>query len=57
MLVKTMQKVKSPFTVYAVFTVQAETGLKGAKTVPILLIPIGLLRQMLPFPEITRALI
>lgn len=32
MLVKTMQKIKSPFTVYAVFTVQEEVGLKGAKT-------------------------
>ena len=32
MLVKTMQQVKSPFTIYAVFTVQEEVGLKGAKT-------------------------
>ncbi|MDD1701459.1 MAG: M42 family metallopeptidase [Methanoregula sp.] len=32
MLIKTMQKMKSPFTVYAVFTVQEEVGLKGAKT-------------------------
>ncbi|MFA5254852.1 MAG: M42 family metallopeptidase [Methanoregula sp.] len=32
MLIKTMQKVKSPFTIYAVFTVQEEVGLKGAKT-------------------------
>lgn len=31
MLVKTMQEVKSPFTIYAVFTVQEEVGLKGAK--------------------------
>lgn len=32
MLVKTMQEVKSPNTIYAVFTVQEEVGLKGAKT-------------------------
>lgn len=32
MLVRTMQEVKSPFTIYAVFTVQEEVGLKGAKT-------------------------
>ena len=32
MLVKTMQEVKSPLTIYAVFTVQEEVGLKGAKT-------------------------
>ncbi|MCU0633101.1 MAG: M42 family metallopeptidase [Methanolinea sp.] len=32
MLIKTMQEVKSPFTLYAVFTVQEEVGLKGAKT-------------------------
>jgi len=32
MLVRTMQGVKSPFTIYAVFTVQEEVGLKGAKT-------------------------
>jgi len=32
MLIKTMQEVRSPFTVYAVFTVQEEVGLKGAKT-------------------------
>lgn len=32
MLIKTMQKMKSPSTVYAVFTVQEEVGLKGART-------------------------
>lgn len=32
MLIKTMQEVRSPFTIYAVFTVQEEVGLKGAKT-------------------------
>ena len=32
MLVKTMQQVKSPFTIYAVFTVQEEVSIKGAKT-------------------------
>lgn len=31
MLIKTMQEVRSPFTIYAVFTVQEEVGLKGAK--------------------------
>jgi endoglucanase len=32
MLIKTLQKVKSPFTIYGVFTVQEEVGLKGART-------------------------
>jgi endoglucanase len=32
MLIKAMQKMKSPSTVYAVFTVQEEVGCKGAKT-------------------------
>jgi endoglucanase len=32
LLVKTLQEVKSPFTIYGVFTVQEEVGLKGAKT-------------------------
>ncbi|MDD1718358.1 MAG: M42 family metallopeptidase [Methanoregulaceae archaeon] len=31
-LIKTMQQLDSPFTVYAVFTVQEEVGLKGART-------------------------
>jgi len=31
MLIKAMQQMKSPHTVYAVFTVQEELGLKGAK--------------------------
>jgi putative aminopeptidase FrvX len=33
MLIKTLQTVKSPHTIYGVFTVQEEVGLKGAKTV------------------------
>jgi len=32
LLVKTLQQVRSPFTIYGVFTVQEEVGLKGAKT-------------------------
>jgi putative aminopeptidase FrvX len=32
LLIKTMQQLDSPFTVYGVFTVQEEVGLKGAKT-------------------------
>jgi endoglucanase len=32
MLIKTLQQIDSPFTVYGVFTVQEEVGLKGAKT-------------------------
>ena len=32
MLIKTMKEVKSPLTIYAVFTVQEEVGLKGART-------------------------
>ncbi len=32
LLVKTMQQVSSPHTIYAVFTVQEEVGLKGART-------------------------
>jgi endoglucanase len=32
LLIKTMQKLDSPFTVYGVFTVQEEVGLKGART-------------------------
>lgn len=31
-LIRTMQQVRSPFTVYGVFTVQEEVGLKGART-------------------------
>lgn len=32
LLVRTLQLVKSPFTIYGVFTVQEEVGLKGART-------------------------
>jgi endoglucanase len=32
MLIRTMQTVKSPLTIYGVFTVQEEVGLKGART-------------------------
>jgi putative aminopeptidase FrvX len=32
MLIKTLQIVKSPLTIYGVFTVQEEVGLKGART-------------------------
>ena len=32
MLIKTLQEERSPYTVYGVFTVQEEVGLKGAKT-------------------------
>lgn len=32
MLIKTLQTMKSPLTVYGVFTVQEEVGLKGART-------------------------
>ena len=32
MLIKTLKKMKSPFTIYGVFTVQEEVGLKGART-------------------------
>ncbi len=32
MLIRTMQQLQSPHTVYAVFTVQEEVGLKGART-------------------------
>jgi len=32
MLIKTLKEVKSPLTIYAVFTVQEEVGLKGART-------------------------
>jgi endoglucanase len=32
LLIKTMQQLDSPFTVYGVFTVQEEVGLKGART-------------------------
>lgn len=31
-LIKTLQELKTPFTVYGVFTVQEEVGLKGART-------------------------
>ncbi|MDD3621205.1 MAG: M42 family metallopeptidase [Methanofollis sp.] len=33
MLIETLKKVESPHTIYGVFTVQEEVGLKGAKTV------------------------
>ena len=32
MLIKTLKAVESPFTIYGVFTVQEEVGLKGART-------------------------
>ncbi len=32
MLIKTLKEVKSPLTIYGVFTVQEEVGLKGART-------------------------
>lgn len=32
LLIKTMKKVRSPHTIYGVFTVQEEVGLKGART-------------------------
>lgn len=32
MLIKTLQEVRSPLTIYGVFTVQEEVGLKGART-------------------------
>jgi len=32
MLIRTLQQMKSPHTIYGVFTVQEELGLKGAKT-------------------------
>jgi endoglucanase len=32
MLIKTLKEVKSPFTIFGVFTVQEEVGLKGART-------------------------
>jgi len=32
MLIKTLKEVESPFTIYGVFTVQEEVGLKGART-------------------------
>ncbi|MFA4859878.1 M42 family metallopeptidase [Methanoregula sp.] len=32
MLIKTLQEVKSPLTIFGVFTVQEEVGLKGART-------------------------
>jgi putative aminopeptidase FrvX len=32
MLIKTLKNVESPFTIYGVFTVQEEVGLKGART-------------------------
>jgi len=32
LLIKTLQKLESPFTIYGVFTVQEEVGLKGART-------------------------
>jgi len=32
MLIRTLQEAKSPYTIYGVFTVQEEVGLKGAKT-------------------------
>jgi putative aminopeptidase FrvX len=32
LLIKTLQQVDSPFTIYGVFTVQEEVGLKGART-------------------------
>lgn len=39
MLIKTMQQLDSPFTVYGVFTVQEEVGLKGARTSAYMLDP------------------
>ena len=39
MLIKAMKAVKSPHTLYAVFTVQEEVGLKGARTSSYLLDP------------------
>jgi len=38
-LIKTMQQLDSPFTVYGVFTVQEEVGLKGARTSAYMLDP------------------
>jgi putative aminopeptidase FrvX len=39
MLIRTLQQLDSPFTVYGVFTVQEEVGLKGARTSAFLLDP------------------
>jgi endoglucanase len=39
MLIKTLQTVKSPHTLYGVFTVQEEVGLKGARTSAYMLDP------------------
>jgi putative aminopeptidase FrvX len=39
LLIRTMQKLDSPFTVYGVFTVQEEVGLKGARTSAFMLDP------------------
>jgi putative aminopeptidase FrvX len=39
LLIKTMQKLDSPFTIYGVFTVQEEVGLKGARTSAFMLDP------------------
>ena len=38
-LIKTLQELKSPHTVYGVFTVQEEVGLKGARTSAYMLDP------------------
>ena len=39
LLIRTMQKLDSPFTIYGVFTVQEEVGLKGARTSAFMLDP------------------
>jgi endoglucanase len=39
LLIRTMQKLDSPFTIYGVFTVQEEVGLKGARTSAFVLDP------------------
>jgi endoglucanase len=39
MLIKAMKNMKSPHTIYAVFTVQEEVGLKGARTSSYMLDP------------------
>jgi putative aminopeptidase FrvX len=39
LLIRTMQKLDSPYTIYGVFTVQEEVGLKGARTSAFMLDP------------------